>query len=246
MFRNGFYYLGVMKKLLRSLVTLGVILSPIGAANAADDVVMVELYTSQGCSSCPPADANLGKLAQREDVLALSMHVDYWDYLGWRDTFADPMHTKRQIAYRDYWGARVIYTPQMVVHGQFDVPGYKPDMISEAIGSAQRLEKRVGIEIRQDGGMLKAIVTSQGPVTNSTIWMASYDRTATVAIQRGENAGEQITYHNVVDKLMRVGPRETDAAQEVALPLPEQNGGVAIWLQDDTTGRILTASYITD
>lgn len=244
MFRNAIYYLSVMKKLLRSLLTLGVLLSPFSTVQAADNVVMVELFTSQGCSSCPPADANLAKLTKREDVLALSMHVEYWDYLGWRDTFADPLHTKRQMAYRDYWGARVIYTPQMVVHGQFDVPGYKPDMIAEAIGSAQRLDPKAAIEIKRDGGMLKAVVTSKGGLGDCTIWMASYDHSATVQIERGENAGERITYHNIVDKLMRVGLRDSDAPQEVALPQPDQNGGVAIWLQDNRTGRILSASYI--
>ena len=84
---------------------------------AADNVVLVELFTSQGCSSCPPADKNLGDLEGVEGVLGLSMHVDYWDYLGWRDTFAQRKHTDRQFAYRDYMGARVVYTPQMIVQG---------------------------------------------------------------------------------------------------------------------------------
>ena len=239
-----FPYLGSMKMLLRSLMALGLFMSSAAFTQAADDIVMVELFTSQGCSSCPPADANLGRLTAEEGVLALSMHVDYWDYLGWKDTFARPEHTKRQIAYRDARGERVIYTPQMMVQGQFNVPGYKPDQIIEAIGSAQRLPRTANIAIKRDGGMLKAVVTSKGDVTNCTIWVASYDHAHTVQIQRGENAGSKITYHNVVDKLMRVGSRDSDTVQEVALPQPEQGSGVAIWLQDNQTGRILSASYI--
>lgn len=225
------------------MATWAMLLSP-DAATAADDVVMVELFTSQGCTSCPPADENLGKLANRDDVIALSLHVDYWDYLGWRDTFARPEHTVRQKSYRDAMGARVIYTPQVVVQGEFDVPGYRPDQIDEAIGVAQRLSRTANIKIQRADGMLKAIVTSKGDVSKCTIWVASYNRSSTVEIQRGENAGKQITYHNVVDKLMRVGSRDSNAPQEIALPQPEPGTGVAVWLQDDETKRILSASYI--
>lgn len=237
-------YFGDMKKLLCTLMVAGAMLVSPDAADAADDVVMVELFTSQGCSSCPPADANLGKLANREDIIALSMHVDYWDYLGWRDTFARREHTLRQISYRDAMGARVIYTPQVVVQGRFDVPGYRPDQIDEAIGAAYRLSSASSIKIQRADGMLKAVVTSKGDASRCTIWVASYNRSATVEIQRGENAGERITYHNVVDKLMRVGSRESNAPQEVALPQPDPGSGVAVWLQDDETQRILSVSFI--
>ena len=237
-------YLGAMKNLLFSLMVVISTLGSSAVATAADDVVMVELFTSQGCSSCPPADANLGKLAERDDVIALSVHVDYWDYLGWRDTFAKREHTERQVAYRDAMGARVIYTPQMVVQGQFDVPGYMPDQIEEAIGAAYRLPRNAKISIQRDQGMLKALVTSKGEAADCTIWVASYNRAASVEIERGENAGEQITYHNIVDKLMRVGSRESHAPQEIALPQPDPGSGVAVWLQDNRTQRILSASYI--
>ena len=233
-----------MKKLLQSLFVFGLILSPPALTQAGDDVVMVELFTSQGCSSCPPADANLAQLVQREDVLALSMHVDYWDYLGWKDTFASPEHTKRQINYRNAMGARVIYTPQMVVHGRFDVPGYRPDQIEEAIGSAYRVPRKASIAIKPEDGMLKAVISSVGVVRDCTIWVASYNRAATVKIQRGENAGENITYHNIVENLMRVGSRKSDDIQEVALPQPTPGTGVAIWLQEKDSGRIVTASFI--
>ncbi len=237
-------YPGNMKKLLRTLMAMLAVLGFSVAAHAADDVVMLELFTSQGCTSCPPADENLGKLANRDDVIALSMHVDYWDYLGWRDTFAKREHTQRQVAYRDAMGARVIYTPQMVVQGRFDVPGYRPDQIEEAIGTAYRLPRQANISIQRADGMLKAIVTSRGEMPECTIWVASYDRSATVEIGRGENAGRQITYYNVVDKLMRVGSRKSNAPQEVALPQPDPGTGVVIWLQDVETQQIISASFI--
>lgn len=233
-----------MKNLLRIFLALWVLAGLSTPATAADDVVMVELFTSQGCSSCPPADANLGRLTEREDVIALSMHVDYWDYLGWKDTFGRKEHTLRQLAYRDAMGARVIYTPQMVVQGKFDVPGYRPDHIVEAIGSAHRLPREANIAIKHEAGMLKAVISSKDIAANCTIWMASYNRSATVEIQRGENAGAEITYHNIVDKLMRVGSRESQETQEVALPQPEPGSGIVIWLQDDRTQRIISASYV--
>lgn len=244
--RDRVGYVGVMTKLLQTLTLLSATLLGSNAALAVDDVVLVELFTSQGCSSCPPADANLGRLTQREDVLALSLHVDYWDYLGWRDTFARREHTQRQMSYRDYMGARVIYTPQMVVHGRFDVPGYNPDAITEAIGNAYRLTRSANIAITQKTGMLKALISAAAMDDPATIWMASFAKEAQVQIERGENTGRTITYHNVVEKLMRVGQWSAGEAQEIMLPQPESGEGVAIWLQNDATGEILTASYITD
>ncbi|MEM1161022.1 MAG: DUF1223 domain-containing protein, partial [Pseudomonadota bacterium] len=194
-----------MKKLLAAIpLVLGLGLTP-PHADADDNVVLVELFTSQGCSSCPPADANLGTLLETSGVLGLSMHVDYWDYLGWRDTFGSRAHTERQFAYRDYMGGRVVYTPQMVVHGQHDVPGYKIDRLQNAIATAGSAPRETTITIQDDGGMLKAVLSTEMDPGLCTIWMASYDREQTVEIERGENAGRRLTYHNVVDKLMRVG-----------------------------------------
>jgi hypothetical protein len=232
-----------MKTLLR-MILLASLSGAYVPAHAGDDVVMIELFTSQGCSSCPPADRNLGELAERDDVLPLSMHVDYWDYLGWRDTFASPDHTKRQYAYREQMGARVVYTPQMIVQGGIDVPGYRPDLIRDAVAQIQGEPRSAAIAIQQDGGMLKARISEVDNRGSATIWVATYDRSASVNIERGENAGERITYHNVVEKLMRVGPWQGDGEQSVDLPQPGDGEGVAVWLQDDRTGRVLSASFI--
>ena len=233
-----------MKNMLAlALGVFAIVANPL-PTKAADNVVMVELFTSQGCSSCPPADKNLGDLAQMDGVLGLSMHVDYWDYLGWRDTFARRKHTDRQFAYRDYMGARVVYTPQMVIHGVADVPGYRPDQIRAAIQEIAAAERRAGISIGEDTGMLKARIVAHSSGRPCTIFVATYTKEATVAIKRGENAGRQITYHNVVDELMVVGPWNGGDVQDVSLPKPNAGGGTAIWLQDDATGHILAASFI--
>ncbi len=213
-------------------------------SSAADNVVLVELFTSQGCSSCPPADKNLGDLANLDGVLGLSMHVDYWDYLGWRDTFARRKHTDRQFAYRDYMGARVVYTPQMIVQGTNDVPGYRPALIKTTIEDISAVVRGASITIDNDGGMLNAKISADVAGQPRTIFVATYTKEATVNIKRGENAGRAITYHNVVDELMTVGPWQGPASQTVSLPKPNPGEGTAVWLQDDLTGRILTASYI--
>ena len=211
---------------------------------AADNVVLVELFTSQGCSSCPPADKNLGDLEGVEGVLGLSMHVDYWDYLGWRDTFAQRKHTDRQFAYRDYMGARVVYTPQMIVQGSVDVPGYRPGLIKSSVEEIAAADRSASIEIDEEAGMVSATVIGPSISQASTIFVATYTKEATVSIKRGENAGRKITYHNVVDELMTVGPWQGGESQKVSLPKPNAGEGTVIWLQDDGTGRILTASYV--
>ena len=115
--------------------TLALILSmTVSTARAAEPVVVVELYTSQGCSSCPPADKLLAELASRKDVLPLALHVDYWDYIGWADVFADPAYTKRQRAYARVAGSRSIYTPQMIVGGKDHVIGFKPMAVAGVMG----------------------------------------------------------------------------------------------------------------
>jgi hypothetical protein len=234
-----------MRKLLHLVLPLCALLTTAPAAEAGNNVVMLELFTSQGCSSCPPADANLAQYVDRDDVLALSIHVDYWDYLGWRDTFAKREHTQRQFAYRDYMSKRVVYTPQMIVQGARDVPGYHTDKIDRAISDAAEVAAGTTIALKRSNDALTArIAPSDQAPRRATIWMASYTKAQAVDILRGENAGETITYHNVVQKLMRLGPLGTDGTRDVAVPQPAANEGVAIWVQNDQTGHILAASFV--
>lgn len=235
-----------MLVLPRTILLASLFLPMVAAADGANNVVMVELFTSQGCSSCPPADEYLAELAEREGVLALSMHVDYWDYLGWQDTFAHAEHTLRQAVYRDRMGARVLFTPQMIVNGTRSVPGIRYEVIEATIDAAARVPHKAAIILGQQDGMLHAEIMGKAGTLPGTIWVASYDREATVEIERGENAGRIFTYRNVVEKLMKVGPWTGDGPVRLPLPQPAPGEGLAVWLQDEQSGSILAASYIEE
>jgi hypothetical protein len=213
-------------------------------AQAEGNVVVVELYTSQGCSSCPPADEVLAQLSGRDDVIALSLHVDYWDYLGWRDTFAQRQFGQRQVGYRDAWRKSVVYTPQMVVQGRQEVMGGRPDELAAAIASARADGPAVNVTIEREGGMLKCRIEPGPEHKVGTIWIAKYTRSATVEISRGENAGREITYMNVVTSLNRIGSWEGTEIEDVTMPQPEPGEGVAIWVQSGENGPILAAAKL--
>ena len=163
---------------------------------ARADPVVVELFTSQGCSSCPPADEMLGLLAERDDVIALSLHVDYWDWIGWKDTFADPAFTARQRDYAEAASSSVVYTPQFVIGGEDQVAGPSGMELAALIERhADRFDDPV-LTAERDGGT----VTISGPSVDAdcALILLSFVEEATVKVLGGENAGHQITYHNVV------------------------------------------------
>lgn len=215
-----------------------------GSAEDAGNVVMVELFTSQGCASCPPADEHLAELARRDDVLALSLHVDYWDYLGWQDTLADPGHRIRQSEYRDRLGSRVLFTPQMIINGSQSLPGTRHDLIEHTIEAEAHMPSEAAIHLDQEEGMLHVEITRIKDATPCMIWVATFDREATVEIKRGENAGHVFTYRNVVGKLMKLGPWNGRDRARLPLPQPGQGEGIAVWLQEEDSGRIVAASFI--
>lgn len=223
-----------------ALVAALAVIAPVRAGQP----VVVELFTSQGCSSCPPADQLLARLAEREDVIALALHVDYWDYLGWQDTFAEPKFTARQQAYRDAWSNNVVFTPQMVVQGRRDVPATDAKAVAAEIARARSPDPVIDVSIEAEGGMLKCrIAPGPEPVTG-TVWMAKYDLSETVEITRGENAGRTMTYHNVVTSLMRMGEWSGSGAEEVEMPHPDPGEGVAVWIQKGRAGPILAAAKV--
>ncbi|MEL6576622.1 MAG: DUF1223 domain-containing protein [Pseudomonadota bacterium] len=209
---------------------------------SAEGPVLVELFTSQGCSSCPPADAVLGQLAGEEGVLPLSFHVDYWDYLGWRDTFAEARFTERQVSYRDAWGERVVYTPQIVVAGIAPVVGSREAEVRQAIAGAAAAPAPGRIEIqRRDGGLVARLADLPG---DSVLFVAVFDKATSVEIARGENAGRSVTYHHVVRDFMRIGSA-AQAGRAMNLPEPMAGQGVAIWAQEPGHGAVFaTARYV--
>lgn len=171
-------------------------------AQADDNPVVIELYTSQGCSSCPPADALLHDLAEQDGVVALAMHVDYWDYIGWKDSFANPEHTKRQRSYARAAGSRMIYTPQMVIHGQDHVIGNRPRDVVDVINHHRAIPPSVSLDAKRDGDMVSIQAERTNNSTNPLIvQLLRYRPASTVDIKRGENAGRTLSYANVVTEI---------------------------------------------
>ncbi|PIE15689.1 MAG: DUF1223 domain-containing protein [Rhodobacterales bacterium] len=160
--------------------------------------VLVELFTSQGCSSCPPADAYLAKLAQRSDVLALSFHVDYWDYIGWKDVFAHPKFTARQYAYASADKTRMVYTPQMVIAGRDAVVGSKFDQIARLIAKHRQQPAAVQLQLARKGNQLLIAAPASPSNPEMMVQLVRYIKAQKIRIKRGENAGREINYHNIV------------------------------------------------
>ena len=193
------------------------------AAISAEPRAVVELFTSQGCSSCPPADKLAGELAQDPSLLVMSLPVDYWDYLGWKDTLANPGHTSRQRAYSKARGDREVYTPQVVVNGMAHVLGSDRSAIEGAIKNtgkhAGTLSLPVAVSVANNQISVN-VPADKGKVTKGEIWLCPITRTVPVAVGKGENSGHTITYHNVVRKWIKLG-EWTGAARSYTLPVSE-------------------------
>jgi hypothetical protein len=169
-----------------------------------------ELFTSQGCSNCPAADAILGRLSKRTDIIALTFPVDIWDYLGWRDTLARPEFSDRQQAYARVLGDGMVYTPQAVVNGLVQVNGGSDDRVARAIEKAGKLfaAARVPVSLSSADGRLVidiAAAPNGAAVKEATVWLAAITSHVKVPVGRGENKGRTLAYSNVVSRLMPIG-----------------------------------------
>ncbi len=219
-----------------------------GPVNAADDapLTVVELFTSQGCSSCPPADKFLGELSKRDDLLALSVHVDYWDYIGWKDVFASPSNTRRQRRYAQKMGLRYVYTPQMVIQGTFDSTGSDRAKVLRKIAEAKKLE-RLAVKISRAGDGVRVVIPAGNIRERATVWLAVFDSRHDVEIKRGENSGNTFRYHNVVRGMTRIGAwtgQQLDIVTKAAdMPAQGRDSCVVI-VQSLKTGRILGAARL--
>ena len=176
-----------------------------GATQAENSPVVVELFTSQGCSSCPPADALLKELSGRDDVIPLALHVDYWDYIGWKDKFADPRSVKRQKGYARVAGRRSIYTPQMIINGQDDVVGNRPKDVEMLIARHKTVDAPVDLQVRKSGSKVLATVERISGSGALDIHFVRVNPSQTVKIKRGENAGRTVPYSNIVTEWVRHG-----------------------------------------
>jgi hypothetical protein len=211
---------------------------------------VVELFTSQGCSSCPPADQLLGELAEKPGIVALSYSVDYWNYLGWRDTLSSAANSDRQREYARARGDGRVYTPQVVVNGIIHVNGSDANAVDQAMKDAStRLANiKVPVSMRADDSTLVidiAAAPDQSSTRAATIWLAIAKEKETVAIARGENRGRDLTYHHPVRELSPVGMWNGEA-MTLRLPLQDLKtmGGDCLMalLQVENAGPILGAA----
>ena len=221
------------------------------SALAGQGPVVVELFTSQGCNTCPPADAYLGKLAKRKDIIALSFHVTYWDYLGWKDPFGSPKSTKRQRDYARQFKRGYVYTPQMVIDGQAEIVGSRTGQVDRAIAHAGARKDKIAVRlVKGADGKVRAMLPARAADAQAepaTVWMALIDRAHTTKIRRGENGGKALTYTHVVRTLRKVGAwRGGEASLELPVTetIPGRRDGCVVLVQSDKTGRILGAALM--
>ncbi len=224
-----------MRPLLAALIAL--VSVPALAADAAHPTV-IELFQSQGCSSCPPANASLIEFAKRPDVLALNFAVDYWDRLGWKDTFAKHEYTERQYAYSRSLGDSGVYTPEIVVNGRVAGVG---DEVSEMAALARKTDRGAsgpGVTF-SDGAVV--IGAGAAPAGGADVWLAFYDpKIVEVPVARGENAGRTLAHGDIVHGLVKLG-RWTGAETRFPLPANPARWSLAALVQAAGAGRVLAA-----
>ncbi len=212
---------------------------------------VLELFTSQGCSSCPPADAMLREFAEDPSILALSLPVDYWDYLGWKDTFASERNSERQRAYAKARGDGAIYTPQIVVNGSLHVNGAQKADIENAINltANNAAIQRVPIHFWQQDNTLNIVIDGAEPgriVTEATVWFGLVQPSGKVEVQQGENAGNTLTYTNIVRDLTPIGlwkgqPLRIQIPRAAVIQASTQRSVVLI--QEGKAGPIIGAAW---
>jgi hypothetical protein len=235
-------------------VLLGVALfaaTPTRAADEARAPVVLELFTSQGCSSCPAADAFLGELAKRDDVIALSEHVDYWNYIGWIDPYASELNTKRQKAYMHMLGAGYVYTPQLVIDGAHHLVGSDRDAVNQAIETAREApgpHLKVSMTAEANGRVHLSIPAAT-VAEPASILLVALDREHQTEVTAGENSGRSITNYRVVRGFVEIGQYDGKAtsivlgADNVPKSMPASDGR-AVLLQSTRSGAIIGAGMM--
>ncbi|WP_171099809.1 thioredoxin family protein [Ruegeria sp. HKCCD7255] len=214
-------------------------------AHAQQNPVVVELFTSQGCSSCPPADRILEELVKRDDIIGLALHVDYWDYIGWKDEYAHPDHTFRQRAYAREGDRTMIYTPQMVINGQQDVVGANAAELAEVINSYLTEAPKAYVQAARVGEDVTVEVTPVELPQGQTyeIRVVQYSPMRHASIKRGELAGRDLSYANVVEKTQIAGHWDGVAPQKFSASLSEALPAVVL-VQRVGHGPIVAATKV--
>ena len=244
-----------VKKLSRHLAKCGLPLALIASAfpayadsilpdTASQGPVVIELYTSQGCVSCPPADEYMAELVKDPRLLPLALHVDYWDYIGWQDHFAKPEYTERQKSYAKAVGSRTIYTPQFIVSGENRIEGHSPEMTKAAIDAALLERKSIKLQAERKGDILTIRAEADPPLDQPVrVHLVRYISEQTVEIERGENAGKTVTYHNIVSDWQLLGDWIGDDNLDVDVPITGTEEA-AVLLQKLGPAKIVAASLV--
>jgi hypothetical protein len=218
--------------------------APAPAQEAAP--VVVELYTSQGCSSCPPADAFFAELLKQPGIVALGFHVDYWNYLGWADPFSNKKFTYRQKEYAMAFRQTGVYTPQIVVHGRRGEVGSDRRAVMAAIAEARKVKPTATVLLEKLGGnRLRATVVAAADAKGAELWLALMDRRQATKIPRGENEGKTLANHHVVREWRKLGDladEKTELAITATGEKGEKRGAAAVIVQQPKAGRILGAA----
>lgn len=236
----------MLRVIATSLIALA---APVAADQGGDPdaaaPVVVELFTSQGCSACPSADAILAELADRDDVIALALHVDYWDYIGWEDPFAEPAYTERQKAYAREAGERMLYTPQMIVQGEHRVVGTRPGALAHAIMDEAGRTDGTRLAVERSGGQIAVRAAAEGPFDPPlVVHLVRFDpELRSTAVTHGENAGHTLKHTHVVTGWEAVGRWDGKAPLEETLDAPGEALAVVI-LQEPGPGRVIAAAVV--
>jgi hypothetical protein len=211
--------------------------------SAAASPLLVELFTSQGCSSCPPADEILAGLAARPDIVAITFHVSYWDSIGWADRLAIPEATRRQTAYRTTFHNPDIYTPQMVIDGRIAFPGNDPRAVSAALARA-RNDRTAGpdIVLTRTEGAVQIDIAAAAHSHKSAIWYAVVAPPQTAHVDRGENRGRTLVSVNTVRDLRTAGSYDGALITQTIPVTADQ--AVAVWLQPANLGDVTAAAFL--
>ena len=227
------------KATLFSLALLALPIPLLAGSAAAKPPVVLELYTAQGCASCGEANAHVAKLADKPGVLALTFPVDYWDYLGWADTFAKPDFTDRQKAYVARFALREPYTPQVVVDGAAQAAATKGERVDQLLAASAKL-KRAPLEVRFTGSAKVYVGAGAAPKGGGEVWLVRYDpREQGVAVKSGENKGQTMVQKNVVRELVRLGAWR-GAGKAYRLPAATEEGlKTVVLVQAGHGGRVI-------
>ncbi len=213
-------------------------------SKAQETPVVLELFTSQGCSSCPPADALLSELSGRDGVIALALHVDYWDYLGWADSFGKPAYTKRQRGYAKAMRKRSVFTPQMIVQGQDRLIGHDAVNILGSIEAHRNTPAPVRLEVeRADGGLTIRLEPLRLDVGASEVHLVKVEPESSVRIEAGENAGHEINYTDIVTDWATVAEWDGREAAELRVE-GVAAGPLAVIVQSARHGAIVAAAEL--